>query len=417
MESLNTEAGLGGRKTDDAGALPFRPGISSNFDHSTPMLIDGSLDYRTDGFVRPVGDVSLNNHGPFEFLLYPTDQHYLMLGNLSLYCKAKITRPGGLDLLAGDAVAPINGLGFGMWSHIEYCLNDSNHSGPTSSHVNYKTFMETHLSYNSAAHDTHLKSQLFAPDTPGHFETFTLPPAQGAAAAAAGGGENKGFLDPFSAVPTLVLMCSHSGPDGEPRVVVTRRLIKKAVRVPATVVAGQAFGAAGSVVRGRQGRLKPIGQTGRANGMAGTAACDFSMALYHRAGIENPEAKVGSKRYRQAQKGHGEYPEGNPPAQASQISVWQALGNRSATHTVYGRAVFAFAADLAGPHTHPRTLRKHWIAFRPGTAIAHGTRTQPARCPLGRPAADPRLVGPQIRDTAKIEYLAPASHGAPDAKA
>ena len=25
-----------------------------------------------------------------------------------------------------------------------------------------------------------------------------------------------GFLDPFSAVPTLVLMCSHAGPDGEP---------------------------------------------------------------------------------------------------------------------------------------------------------------------------------------------------------
>lgn len=44
----------------------------------------------------------------------------------------------------------------------------------SSSHANYKAYLETILSYDKTAKDSHLRAQIFAMDTPGHYNTKLL---------------------------------------------------------------------------------------------------------------------------------------------------------------------------------------------------------------------------------------------------
>ena len=174
---MTSDQGVGSRKSN----ISSQSARSSNFDFDSPIMIEDTQIDRMDGFVRPTGAVT--EEGPYEFVLQPAGDTYLLMGNLYLYAKAKVLREGGANLHATDVVAPVNCLGTAFWEHTETVLNDINVSGSSSAHTNYKGYIETMLSYDSDSKDTHLRSQLFALDTPGHYQDFE------------GNGANLGFRE------------------------------------------------------------------------------------------------------------------------------------------------------------------------------------------------------------------------------
>lgn len=178
MEVATADLGIGTRKTTN---VPTQMAKASNFDYDSPILIEDTQAERMDGFVRPTGSVT--GDGPFEFVLQPAGDSYLLMGNLYLYTRAKIVKEGGGNLTAADVVAPVNCLGTAFWEHTETILNDISASGSSSSHTNYKGYLETVLSYDSDSKHTHLRSQLFALDTPGSYQDFTVA------------GDNMGFRE------------------------------------------------------------------------------------------------------------------------------------------------------------------------------------------------------------------------------
>ena len=174
--------GMGVLKTN----LPTIRGKSSNFDYNSQILVDDSLLEGRDGYLRPVGDISLDSQGPFEFNLPSERSSYLVLTDLAIYCKAKIVKSDGTDCAATDKVAPVNSLGTAMWSQIDYSLNSYPQGGVSNVYTNYKSYFETVLSYSEEFATRHLSPQMWCMDDFGQFELFETDRA-------AAGGVNTGF--------------------------------------------------------------------------------------------------------------------------------------------------------------------------------------------------------------------------------
>ena len=161
-----TEYGIGTRRSN----MPTISGASSNFDYSTAILMEDTQKERMDGFVRPVGGVT--ETGPYNFEIPPVADAYLLMNKIALYVKAKITMPDGTDCADTELVAPVAGIGSVMWEHAEASLNDYSMSGARASNAHYKAYIESLLSYDAQAKETHLRAQMFIPDSPGKMETF-----------------------------------------------------------------------------------------------------------------------------------------------------------------------------------------------------------------------------------------------------
>jgi len=144
--------------------------MAGNFDHKTPIPIEKSQLDNIGGFVRPVNGV--NDHGPFEFIVEPVQDMCLQMGTLALYCKMSIQTSEGKNLTneANPHIGPVNNFGSALWKQIDIKLNDVHFNGSTAIHANYKSILETLMSYEDSARDTHLKTAIFEPDTPGHFD-------------------------------------------------------------------------------------------------------------------------------------------------------------------------------------------------------------------------------------------------------
>jgi len=183
MASISAEPGVGLSK--EGGVGDTIPVGNSAFDYDEPLCVEDSICARYQSYKLPLGGVTSNQAGPYEFLLEDQGRSYLMMGDLKLYVRCKIVKQDGTACGAEDVVAPINNLGVGMWSSVETTLNDTNISGPTSNYSNYKAHLETLLSYEGDARDTHLVGQLFKMDTPARYELFTRD------------GENQGFNGRF----------------------------------------------------------------------------------------------------------------------------------------------------------------------------------------------------------------------------
>ena len=162
-----TEQGVGSRKS----LLPVEWTKASNFDHETPVPVEDAQYERIDAFVGPVGGVV--GDGPFTFEIPPQNDAYLVMSTIALYVKAKVVRTNDADLIDADDVGPVNSLGTAMWEQCEILVNDRLLNPASAANSHYKSFIETVLSYEKSAEKTHLRTQLFAMDTAGQFETFT----------------------------------------------------------------------------------------------------------------------------------------------------------------------------------------------------------------------------------------------------
>jgi len=144
------------------------PVSTSHFDFDQPLLIEDLQENSFSGYVRPLG--GFDNDGPYEFHLDPQGDTWLMLNTLTLETRCQIVKGNGTDLADTDYVAPINNLGGCFWEKVAIELNETTNNGQAGERNHYKNILETLLSYDADARETHLQLQLFCVDSPGKYD-------------------------------------------------------------------------------------------------------------------------------------------------------------------------------------------------------------------------------------------------------
>ena len=99
--------GVGTRKA-------FLPAVqetkSSAFDHETKTPIENFQIGQTDGYITPVNSLTPDSLGPFEFVLPPQNDSYMMMNSMFLWVRGQVMRGqnGTTDMAANEVVAPCN---------------------------------------------------------------------------------------------------------------------------------------------------------------------------------------------------------------------------------------------------------------------------------------------------------------------
>ena len=161
MSVIGQDYGVGNRRA----GLDLVEVDDGNFDYNEKVLVETSQKHFRDYWIRPVGGV-VNQEGPFIFMIEPMTDRYLQLNRACLEIKCKVVRQDGSDLGWNDIVAPVNLLGAVMWESVNVHLNGHPFKGASAINAGYKAIIETMLSYDSDARDTHLKAQFLELDSP-----------------------------------------------------------------------------------------------------------------------------------------------------------------------------------------------------------------------------------------------------------
>ena len=164
----------------DFGAGTRRAGLNiievddGNFNYDEDIFVETSQKDSRDYWIRPIGGV-VNQSGPFTFTIEPMVDKYLQLNRTYLEINCKVVKGADVPLIAWhDIVAPVNLLGAVMWENVEVNLNGQPFSGASSMNVGYKAFIETMLSYDKDAGDSHLHSQFFYQDTATQYDNMKV---------------------------------------------------------------------------------------------------------------------------------------------------------------------------------------------------------------------------------------------------
>ena len=100
----------------------------------------------------------------------------LDLNRAGLEVTARVVKADGSPLSWWmDVVAPVNMLGAVMWQQLEVILNGQPFSGASSVNVGYKALVETLLSADADARDSHLNTVFFHVDSPRQFGNMAPP--------------------------------------------------------------------------------------------------------------------------------------------------------------------------------------------------------------------------------------------------
>jgi len=150
-------------------ALDVIQTAEGNFTYDDKINVEVTQRAAQDNWIRPIGGV-VNQQGPHTFVLFPMADKYIQMNTVGLEIECKVVREDGTQCtIWDDIVAPINLLGPCMWEQVEVELNDQPFPGASGINVGYKAYLETLLSNDSAAKNTHLNSQFLYLDTPGQF--------------------------------------------------------------------------------------------------------------------------------------------------------------------------------------------------------------------------------------------------------
>lgn len=113
---------------------------------------------------RPVAQIK--EDAPVEFVIPASGSQYLNLKQTYLHIKAKLVQEDGSDLTLEDRVAPVNNMIHSLWDQVDVLFQQKLISSSTKNYQ-YKSMMETLLTYDAGAKNTQLQSAGFFKDTAG----------------------------------------------------------------------------------------------------------------------------------------------------------------------------------------------------------------------------------------------------------
>ncbi|CAC5384277.1 unnamed protein product [Mytilus coruscus] len=112
----------------------------------------------------------LTGTGPVNFSIAANNSlEYIDLRKTRLYVKARIKHIDGTSLKPTEFVGPVNNFLHSIFSQVDIALQNKLVSSSTS-HYNYKSYIQTLLSYGSEAKESQLSSQLWKKDKTVHFD-------------------------------------------------------------------------------------------------------------------------------------------------------------------------------------------------------------------------------------------------------
>nr|XP_009858221.1 uncharacterized protein F54H12.2-like [Ciona intestinalis] len=113
----------------------------------------------------------LSDSGTLEFLISGTKEHYIDLANSYMHIQVKIVNADGTNLAEDAEIAPVNNFFHSLWSQIMLSLNNREVTSSGSMYP-YRSYIESLLTFGSAAKSTYLTGALFYKDTPGHMDSI-----------------------------------------------------------------------------------------------------------------------------------------------------------------------------------------------------------------------------------------------------
>jgi hypothetical protein len=207
-----------------------------NFDYNEKVVVEVGQRESRDFWIRPVGGV-VNQAGPFHFSIDPMVDRYIQLNNAGLEARVRVVNADGSPLAdVADIVAPVNLLGAVMWSDVEVSLNGQPFPGASCVNAGYKAFIETLLSYDSDARNTHISTRLFHLDSPGHAGNMAI--STGSLMMAVQSGWRAGKI-PYPDVPERI---QYLPGDDEDEAAVRDLTEAEVVKVIASILGGIEFG-------------------------------------------------------------------------------------------------------------------------------------------------------------------------------
>lgn len=123
---------------------------------------------------RPLSE---NSEGPYVFNMESQGpDQYMKLNSVRLNGKCVITRSDGTPLTLNDDLSIVNMFPSSLFKGIETEFNNVLITDISAAMANYQAYIQTTLSYNTSAQNTHLQGQLYVPDQPERFDTLTIHP-------------------------------------------------------------------------------------------------------------------------------------------------------------------------------------------------------------------------------------------------
>jgi len=151
-------------------AYPAGSQQSPEFDTDGDVFVVTDQIDRLEGMIRPVGGVTPYDT-TFEFAFPDIENTFLMMKHCALFAQCKIVTKANADPVDTD-FSVVNNLGTALQAKVEPLINNFQISISSNVHNNFKSDIETDLSFNDLAAKTHLRTQLYFKDTAGQFDNF-----------------------------------------------------------------------------------------------------------------------------------------------------------------------------------------------------------------------------------------------------
>jgi len=165
--------GVGGLR--DIPGINMTSRLSHMFTYDEPIVVDDSLMERIEDFVTPINGLNAGTSGIYEFSLPPLHDSFLMLDKSFLYIKCQILKGDNANCIETDNFSIMNNFGHSLFSRCVVLFNGIDVMPHVSDHVNYKSYAECVLSYESdTARETNLVNNIFHMDSAGYYENFNL---------------------------------------------------------------------------------------------------------------------------------------------------------------------------------------------------------------------------------------------------
>lgn len=112
---------------------------------------------------------SLTDDSPVEFVVPNNGDEYIDLSHTMLSLRVKLQLSGTDAVSAGQEAAPVNNFLHSLFSQVDVFFNQKLVS-PANNAYAYRAYIETLLNYNDNAKNSHLTTNLWYDDTPGHMD-------------------------------------------------------------------------------------------------------------------------------------------------------------------------------------------------------------------------------------------------------
>ena len=106
---------------------------------------------------------TITDHGPIEFSISGSGEDYVDLANTFLFVRAQIVNADGTNLADDAKVGPVNLWLHSLFSQVDMSLNEKLISPSTNTYP-YRAYLESLLSYGTAAKESQMTAQLWYMD-------------------------------------------------------------------------------------------------------------------------------------------------------------------------------------------------------------------------------------------------------------